>query len=108
MVRFDKENDGSISANDFCQLMTTVKGHLLTEFTRDNLIAIAGGNSSSHKVRFPFYQAFNSLLAKMELIKRVYLSIARGNLDLKVTKEELLQATQSYAQITPYEVSIFD
>ncbi|KAK6018993.1 hypothetical protein OSTOST_15389 [Ostertagia ostertagi] len=42
----------------------------------------------------------------MELIKRVYLSQARGNLDLEMTKEEFLQATQSYAQITPYEVEI--
>ncbi|KAI1722005.1 mitochondrial carrier protein domain-containing protein [Ditylenchus destructor] len=104
--KFDKQNDGSISATDFYQLMTTVKGHLLTHFTRNNLIAVAGGTSSAHKVRFPFYQAFNSLLAKMELIKRVYMSIARGNLDLKVTKEEFLQATQTYAQITPYEVEI--
>jgi solute carrier family 25 aspartate/glutamate transporter 12/13 len=42
----------------------------------------------------------------MELIKRVYNSIARGNLDLKITKEEFLHAAQSYAQITPYEVEI--
>jgi solute carrier family 25 aspartate/glutamate transporter 12/13 len=42
----------------------------------------------------------------MELIKRVYNSIARGNLELKVTKEEFLQAAQSYAQITPYEIEI--
>lgn len=50
--------------------------------------------------------AINSLLNKMELIKRVYNSIARGNLELKVTKEEFLNAAQSYAQITPYEVEI--
>jgi solute carrier family 25 aspartate/glutamate transporter 12/13 len=42
----------------------------------------------------------------MELIKRVYNSIARGNLELKVTKEEFLHAAQSYAQITPYEIEI--
>uniref|UniRef100_A0A915M5S6 EF-hand domain-containing protein n=1 Tax=Meloidogyne javanica TaxID=6303 RepID=A0A915M5S6_MELJA len=103
---FDKENDGSISANDFYTIMTTVKGHLLTDFSRQNLIAVAGGGSSAHKVRFPFYQAFNSLLAKMELMKRVYMSISRGNIGLMVTREEFLQATQAYAQITPYEVEI--
>lgn len=42
----------------------------------------------------------------MTIIILVYMSIARGNIDLKVTKEEFLQATQSYAQITPYEVTI--
>jgi len=103
---FDKESDGSITSNDFCQLMTTVKSHLLTDYVRQNLISIASGLSSSHKVRFPFYQAINSLLNKMELIKRVYNSIARGNLELKITKEEFLHAAQSYAQITPYEVEI--
>lgn len=50
IFRFDRENDGSISATDFYQIMTTVKGHLLTEFTRNNLIAVAGGSSSAHKV----------------------------------------------------------
>ncbi|CAK5074491.1 unnamed protein product [Meloidogyne enterolobii] len=103
---FDKENDGSISATDFFTIMTTVKGHLLTDFSRQNLIAVAGGGSSAHKVRFPFYQAFNSLLAKMELMKRIYMSISRGNIGLMVTREEFLQATQAYAQITPYEVEI--
>jgi solute carrier family 25 (mitochondrial aspartate/glutamate transporter), member 12/13 len=49
-LRFDRENDGSISATDFYHIMTTVKGHLLTEFTRNNLIAAAGGSSSAHKV----------------------------------------------------------
>jgi hypothetical protein len=43
----------------------------------------------------------------MELMKRVYMGIARGNIDLKVTREEFLQATQSYAQITPYEANKF-
>ncbi|KAI6238492.1 hypothetical protein M3Y99_00688200 [Aphelenchoides fujianensis] len=104
--KFDKEGDGSIKAADFCTIMETVKSHLLTDFVRHNLIAIAGGSSSAHKVRFPIYQAIDSLLNKMELIKRVYNALARGNLDLRVTKEEFLHAAQSYAQITPYEVEI--
>lgn len=104
--RYDKKGDGAISSVDFQHIMTTVKNHLLTDFVRDNLIAVSGGGASGHKVTFPYYAAFNSLLAKMELIKRVYVSQARGNLDLEMTKEEFLQATQSYAQITPYEVEI--
>ncbi|CEF59288.1 Calcium-binding mitochondrial carrier protein Aralar1 [Strongyloides ratti] len=104
--KFDKRSEGSISSQDFFTIMTTIKGHLLTEFVRNNLISVASGNSSAHKVRYAFYAAFNSLLCKMELIKRVFLSLARGNLQLEVSKEEFLQATQSYAQITPYEVEI--
>ncbi|EYB94070.1 hypothetical protein Y032_0176g566 [Ancylostoma ceylanicum] len=114
--RYDKKGDGTISSLDFQHIMTTVKKHLLTDFVRNNLIAVSGGGASGHKqtkltshpniVTFPYYAAFNSLLAKMELIKRVYVSQARGNVDLELTKEEFLQATQSYAQITPYEVEI--
>ncbi|CAB3401230.1 unnamed protein product [Caenorhabditis bovis] len=104
--KYDKNGSGAISSIDFQQIMTTVKGHLLTPFVRDNLIAVSGGGASGHKVTFPYYAAFNSLLAKMELIKRVYVSQARGNLGLEMTKEDFLHATQSYAQITPYEVEI--
>ncbi|CAI5444746.1 unnamed protein product [Caenorhabditis angaria] len=112
--KYDKKGNGTISSLDFQQIMTTVKGHLLTPFVRNNLIAVSGGGASGHKfsdtrsgiVTFPYYAAFNSLLAKMELIKRVYVSQARGNLDLEMTKEDFLHATQSYAQITPYEVEI--
>jgi hypothetical protein len=38
--------------------MTTVKGHLLTEFTRNNLIAVAGGSSSAHKAFFFFMEKY--------------------------------------------------
>ena len=105
--KYDKDMDGSISVESFHKIMTTVKSHLLTDYVKNNLIAVSGGTTSAHKVRFPFYQAFNSMLAKIELFKRIYLGIARGNLDLHVTKEEFLHAIQSYAQITPYEVEIF-
>ncbi|CAI4226539.1 unnamed protein product [Auanema sp. JU1783] len=104
--RHDKNSDGTISSVDFQHIMSTVKGHLLTDFVRNNLIAVSGGGASGHKVTFAYYAAFNSLLAKMELIKRVYISQSRGNLGLEMTKEEFLAATQSYAHITPYEVEI--
>ncbi|CAO4368084.1 unnamed protein product [Caenorhabditis nigoni] len=112
--KYDKNGNGTISSLDFQQIMTTVKGHLLTDFVRHNLIAVSGGGASGHKfsdtrsgiVTFPYYAAFNSLLAKMELIKRVYVSNARGNLDIEMTKEEFLHAIQSYTQVTPYEVEI--
>ncbi|CAJ0581664.1 unnamed protein product, partial [Mesorhabditis spiculigera] len=103
---FDVKGDGTISSIDFQHIMTTVKNHLLTDFVRNNLIAVSGGGAVGHKVSFPYYAAFNSLLAKMELIKRVYISHARGNIELEMSKEEFLLSTQSYAQITPYEVEI--
>uniref|UniRef100_A0A914WDR6 EF-hand domain-containing protein n=1 Tax=Plectus sambesii TaxID=2011161 RepID=A0A914WDR6_9BILA len=103
--RYDKEKNGYISSVDFQHIMMTVKSHLLSSFVKNNLIAVSGG-TASHKVSFPYYAAFNGLLSKMELMKRVYLTQARGNLQLELSKEDFLHATQSYAQITPYEVEI--
>ena len=52
------------------------------------------------------FQLISAKIDKLqELIKRIYTVVSRGNIDLKVTKEEFLQATQAYAQITPYEVN---
>ena len=45
-------------------------------------IQAAGG----HKVSFPFFMAFNSLLTNMELIKRIYLNATQGSRTQEVTK----------------------
>lgn len=42
----------------------------------------------------------------MDLIKHVYLSIARGNLQMEVSREDFLSMAQSYTHVTPYEVSL--
>ncbi|RCN24215.1 hypothetical protein ANCCAN_30094, partial [Ancylostoma caninum] len=49
--RYDKKGDGTISSIDFQHIMTTVKKHLLTDFVRNNLIAVSGGGASGHKVK---------------------------------------------------------
>uniref|UniRef100_A0A915I026 EF-hand domain-containing protein n=1 Tax=Romanomermis culicivorax TaxID=13658 RepID=A0A915I026_ROMCU len=105
--KFDKSNLGFIKANNFQEIMTTVKSHMLTTFVRENLISatsLSGAGASD--VTFPYYLAFNSLLAKLELFKRIYLLIAKGNLQIEIAKEEYLYAAQPYAQVTPLEVEI--
>lgn len=42
--------------------------------------------ASSHKVSFPFFMAFNSLLTNMELSKRIYLNASGGSRTQEVTK----------------------
>ncbi|XP_059478980.1 calcium-binding mitochondrial carrier protein Aralar1 isoform X2 [Neocloeon triangulifer] len=104
--RFDKDGTGFISALDFQDIMISIKSHLLTKEVRANLVAAAGGGSGGHRVSFPFFMAFNSLLNNMELIKRIYLNATGGNRNTEVTKEELLQSAQMMSQITPLEVDI--
>lgn len=102
---YDKKQQGNISAVDFSDIMISVKSHLLTEDVKQNLVAVAG-EAPSHVVTFPYFMAFNSLLNNMELVKKIYLHLTRGNTNLEVTKEELLATSLQMSQITPLEIDI--
>lgn len=104
--RFDKDGSGFISALDFQDIMVSIKSHLLTSQVKQNLIASAKSGDSGHRVSFPYFMAFNSLLNNMELIKRIYLNATNGNRHQEVTKEEFLHSAQMMSQITPLEVDI--
>ncbi|XP_037919362.1 calcium-binding mitochondrial carrier protein Aralar1 isoform X3 [Hermetia illucens] len=101
-VTKDPSGTGYISPLDFQDIMVKVKRHLLTSEVRDNLVAVTEG----HKVSFPYFMAFNSLLNNMELIKRVYLNATGGSRTEPVTKDELLHSAQTMSQITPLEIDI--
>ncbi|CAO1438497.1 unnamed protein product [Diamesa hyperborea] len=98
----DPNRSGFISALDFQDIMLNVKKHLLTGDVKNNLIQVTAG----HKVSFPYFMAFNSLLNNMELIKRIYLNAAGGNRLEPITKDELLHSAQTMSQITPLEIDI--
>ncbi|XP_041460216.1 calcium-binding mitochondrial carrier protein Aralar2-like isoform X1 [Lytechinus variegatus] len=104
-VKMDKNNVGMISALDFNKIMTTILGHMLTDYVQDNLVTVAGGETK-HLVSFPYFNAFVSLLKDMELMQKIYEQITNGSHTQPVTKEEFLHAAQQYSQITPMEVSI--
>lgn len=102
----DKDGSGFISAMDFQDIMVSIKSHLLTKDVKANLVAAASGGSGGHRVSFPYFMAFNSLLNNMELIKRIYLNATNGHRNQEVTKEEFLHSAQMMSQITPLEVDI--
>nr|XP_045619991.1 calcium-binding mitochondrial carrier protein Aralar1-like [Procambarus clarkii] len=99
---YDKKGSGFITAMDFNDIMLSVKSHLLTVPVQNNLVAVATG----HKVSFPFFMAFNSLLTNMELCKRIYLNASGGSRTQEITREEFLHSAQMMSQITPLEVDI--
>ncbi|XP_014255281.1 calcium-binding mitochondrial carrier protein Aralar1 isoform X2 [Cimex lectularius] len=101
----DKEGCGFISALDFQDIMINIKNHLLTKQVQDNLVA-AAGEHGGHRVSFPYFMAFNSLLSNMELVKRIYLNATNGSRTQELTKEEFLYSAQMMSQITPLEVDI--
>jgi len=98
----DKEHQGFISANDFYDIMVSIKSHLLTEPVKQNLIGAAQGQ----QVSYAYFVAFISLLTNIELMKKIYLNATDGSRTTEITKEEFLHSAQMMSQITPLEVDI--
>ncbi|KAJ3595302.1 hypothetical protein NHX12_004606 [Muraenolepis orangiensis] len=101
----DHGKSGAISAMDFSDIMATIRHHVLTPFVEENLVSAAGG-STSHMVSFSYFNAFNSLLNNMELIRKIYSTLAGTRKDTLVTKEEFAHAANRFGQITPMEIDI--
>lgn len=101
----DKTKSGTISAVDFADVMCSVKSHLLSPSVRPNLVA-AVSSTGGHRVTFPYFMAFNSLLNNMELVKKIYLSHTKGNINREVSREEFLYAAQQMSEMTPLEIEV--
>ncbi|XP_072297354.1 electrogenic aspartate/glutamate antiporter SLC25A12, mitochondrial-like isoform X1 [Eucyclogobius newberryi] len=101
----DKDKNGAISAMDFSDIMATIRHHMLTPFVEENLVSAAGGGTS-HMVSFSYFNAFNSLLNNMELIRKIYSTMAGSRKDTLVTKEEFVHSANKFGQITPMEIDI--
>ncbi|XP_023398617.1 electrogenic aspartate/glutamate antiporter SLC25A12, mitochondrial isoform X2 [Loxodonta africana] len=101
----DKSKSGLISGLDFSDIMVTIRSHMLTPFVEENLVSAAGG-SISHQVSFSYFNAFNSLLNNMELVRKIYSTLAGTRKDVEVTKEEFAQNAIRYGQVTPLEIDI--
>ena len=104
--RKDKSKSGTISAVDFADIMSSVKSHLLSPSVRPNLVGAVSSLTGGHRVTFPFFMAFNSLLNNMELVKKIYLSHTKGNAHREVSREEFLYAAQLMSEMTPLEVDV--
>ncbi|KAJ1101278.1 hypothetical protein NDU88_006350 [Pleurodeles waltl] len=104
-VQRDNDRTGTVNAMDFRDIMVTIRPHVLTPFVEQCLVAAAGG-TISHQVSFSYFNGFNSLLNNMELIRKIYSTLAGNRKDVEVTKEEFVLAAQKFGQVTPMEVDI--
>ncbi|XP_055468893.1 electrogenic aspartate/glutamate antiporter SLC25A13, mitochondrial [Psammomys obesus] len=104
-VQRDSAKTGKVTAIDFRDIMVTIRPHVLTPFVEECLVAAAGG-ATSHQVSFSYFNGFNSLLNNMELIRKIYSTLAGSRKDVEVTKEEFALAAQKFGQVTPMEVDI--
>ncbi|XP_071943559.1 electrogenic aspartate/glutamate antiporter SLC25A12, mitochondrial-like [Antedon mediterranea] len=103
--KLDTKKQGVINALEFQKVMTTIRRHMLTPYVEENLVNVAGGETK-HLVSYPYFLAFNSMLKDVELMRRIYNSIAKYDPTVAVTKEEFLHASQVFPQVSPLEVEI--
>ncbi|KAM8978434.1 electrogenic aspartate/glutamate antiporter SLC25A13, mitochondrial [Sarcophilus harrisii] len=101
----DAARSGRVTAMDFRDIMVTIRPHILTPFVEESLVAAAGG-ATAHQVSFSYFNGFNSLLNNMEIIRKIYKTLAGSRKDVEVTREEFALAAQKFGQITPMEVDI--
>ncbi|KAM7071256.1 electrogenic aspartate/glutamate antiporter SLC25A13, mitochondrial [Acridotheres tristis] len=99
-VQRDNAQSGRVTAMDFRDIMVTIRPHMLTPFVEECLVAAAGG-TTSHQVSFSYFNGFNSLLNNMELIRKIYSTLAGNRKDVEVTKEEFVLAAQKFGQVHP-------
>lgn len=57
------------------------------------VLSQAAGGSTSHQVSFSYFNAFNSLLNNMELVRKIYSTLAGTRKDIEVTKGEIWRLT---------------
>uniref|UniRef100_H2ZH15 EF-hand domain-containing protein n=1 Tax=Ciona savignyi TaxID=51511 RepID=H2ZH15_CIOSA len=103
--RFDTNGKGFIKALAFRDIMETIRPHLLTEPVKEKLVAVVSG-SGQQSVSFTYFQAINSLLKNMELVKKIYETVAGKGQNKPVTKEEFLLGAQRVSRLTPLEVDV--
>ena len=102
---FDKEGTGFISTDDFCDMIFSIKNHLLTSKAKRAIRPFVK-NSIGERVNYAYVMAFQSLLANIEAAKTVYLHASNGSKTLEVSKDKFLCSGQLLSKFTPLEVDI--
>uniref|UniRef100_F6X4B8 EF-hand domain-containing protein n=2 Tax=Ciona intestinalis TaxID=7719 RepID=F6X4B8_CIOIN len=103
--RFDTNGKGIITSLAFRDIMETIRPHLLTDFVKEKLVAVVAG-CGQQSVSFTYFQAINSLLKNMELVKKIYETVVGKGQDKPVTKGEFLLGAQRVSRLTPLEVDV--
>lgn len=101
----DQDKSGAIPALEFVELMKKIRGFRMSSYVQDHLLSVAGG-SPAREVSYGYFKAFNQLLGNLDILERIVDSAAGGRESSRVTQAQLLREAQSYAQVTPLQISL--
>ena len=71
-----------------------------------SLLKLITRSTDQNTITYPHFVAFISLLNNMELIKKVYLTIADKHENREISKMQFFKEAQQFSQLTPYELNI--
>jgi len=94
-----------ITTDEFCDLLTSVKGHLLTEKVR-NVLKDFVHETEGGVVTYAYSTAFQNLLTDIETAKKVYLQVSGGSKTREVSKDDYLRCGMSMSKLNPLQVDI--
>ncbi|CAF0768277.1 unnamed protein product [Brachionus calyciflorus] len=104
--KFDIQKKGYILPSNFKTILLQMKSNLLSPYVRENLDALITRSTDQNTITYPHFVAFIYLLNNMELIKKIYLTIADEHPNREVSKGQFLKEAQQFSQVTPYEINI--
>ena len=102
---FDPGMDGNIGVRDFCEIMFSIKNHLLTNEVKQNLMPFIE-DTEGCSLSFAYCTAFRAMLTNMEEMKKIYLEASKGSRTKEVSKSKFLFCAQQVSQATPLEIDI--
>lgn len=85
--RSQEQQDGDVRGSGHRLRAAGPRGRRVTQFLLPGSVQAAGG-STSHMVSFSYFNAFNALLNNMELVRKIYSTLAGAGRDALVTKGE--------------------
>ena len=102
---FDSDRDGRISVEQFCDIMFSIKSHLLTDDVKRSLMTFTQ-ETEGPQVSFAYCTALRALLSNMEEIKKIYLEASKGSRTKEIPKVQFMHFAQQVSQATPLEIDI--
>ena len=102
---FDADQDGKITVDQFCDIMFTIKAHIMTAQVKKHLAQFLLNTEGPH-LSFAYCTAFRAMLTNMEEMKKIYLEASRGSRTKEVSMDSFMFAAQQVSQATPLEIDI--
>jgi len=99
-------DSGYISSLQFIDLMKIGCGHKLTPYIAENMMATVTSQTGGRQVSYVYCLAFYDMLENMEIFSHMFKQATDNHKFVELTKEEMLQASQRHAQVTPLQIEI--